>query len=141
MGQLARAVDDLHHQAVTLASGEARLRARVGDMFVTLSRRNTSLINQQLALIETLERDEEDPERLESLFRLDHLASRMRRTADSLMVLADAPSGGGVQGLTVADALQAASAGVQDYQRVQVLGAPGDVLAPGAAADVVHLLT
>ena len=61
-------------------------------MFVTLSRRNTTLVNQQLGLIEALERDEEDPERLESLFKLDHLASRMRRTAESLMVLADAPT-------------------------------------------------
>ena len=61
-------------------------------MFVTLSRRNTSLINQQLGLIETLEKDEEDPQRLESLFRLDHLAARMRRTADSLLILADAPT-------------------------------------------------
>ncbi len=69
MGQLARAVDDLHRQAVHLASGEAELRSQVGDMFVTLSRRNTTLVNQQLGLIETLERDEEDPERLESLFR------------------------------------------------------------------------
>ncbi len=91
MGQLARAVDDLHRQAVHLASGEAKLRSQVGEMFSTLSRRNTSLINQQLGLIERLEKDEEDPNRLESLFRLDHLASRMRRTADSLMVLADAP--------------------------------------------------
>ena len=90
MGQLARAVDDLHRQAVHLASGEAKLRSQVGEMFTTLSRRNTSLINQQLGLIERLEKDEEDPNRLESLFRLDHLASRMRRTADSLMVLADA---------------------------------------------------
>ncbi len=121
VGQLARAVDDLHRQAVRLASGEAELRSQVSDMFVTLSRRNTSLINQQLGLIETLEKNEEDPARLESLFRLDHLAARMRRTADSLLVLADAPTrAGGHEDLTVADALQAAIAGVQDYQRVRV---------------------
>lgn len=142
MGQLARAVDDLHRQALVLATGEAQLRSRVSDMFVTLSRRNTSLINQQLALIETLERDEEDPGRLESLFRLDHLASRMRRTADSLLVLAEAPArGGDATGLTVADALQAACAGVQEYERVQLLASPEDPVSPSAAADVVHLLT
>ena len=94
MGQLARAFDEMHRQAISLASGEAELRSQVGDMFATLSRRNTTLINQQLGLIEDLERDEEDPRRLESLFRLDHLASRMRRTAESLMVLADAPTPG-----------------------------------------------
>ncbi|GAA4719730.1 sensor histidine kinase [Nocardioides conyzicola] len=142
MGQLARAFDTLHRQAITLASGEAELRSQVGDMFATLSRRNTTLINQQLGLIEDLERDEEDPRRLESLFRLDHLASRMRRTAESLMVLADAPTPGtdGAD-LTVADLLQAAIAGVRDYQRVQILSTPDGRVAGVAAPDIVHLLT
>ena len=111
-------------------------------MFITLSRRNTSLINQQLGLIETLEKDEEDPRRLESLFRLDHLAARMRRTADSLLVLADAPTHTSADDdLTVASALQAATAGVQDYQRVRVGSASTARISDVAAADVVHLLT
>ena len=63
IGQLARAFDEMHRQAITLAAGEAELRSQVGEMFVTLSRRNTSLINQQLSLIESLEQDEEDPRR------------------------------------------------------------------------------
>ncbi len=143
VGQLARAVDDMHRQAVLLASGEASLRSQVSEMFVTLSRRNTTLINQQLGLIEKLERDEEDPRRLESLFRLDHLASRMRRTADSLLILADAPttSAGASDVLTVAASLQAATAGVQDYQRVRVGAAGTSRINDDAAADVVHLLT
>ena len=141
-GRLARAVDDMHRQAVVLASGEANLRSQVSQMFVTLSRRNTSLINQQLGLIERLERDEEDPKRLESLFRLDHLAARMRRTADSLLILADAPTAtAGVDGLTVSDALQAATSGVQDYQRVRIRSANPTRIDDSAAADVVHLLT
>ncbi len=143
VGQLARAVDDLHRQAVVLAEGEAGLRAQVSEMFVTLSRRNTSLVNQQLSLIDALEKDEEDPARLQSLFRLDHLASRMRRTADSLLVLADAPAQqAGQQGLTVAEAMQAATAGVQDYQRVHVGGSMlNSRISDEAASDVVHLLT
>jgi len=142
MGQLARAVDDLHGTAVRLAMDEAELRSRVADMFVTLSRRNTSLVNQQLRLIEKLESDEEDPQRLESLFRLDHLASRMRRTAESLVVLADAPTRhSGQEALSVGEALQAATAGVQDYQRVEVSGAPSLRISGAAAADVVHLVT
>ena len=142
VGQLARAVDDLHRQAVRLASGEAELRSQVSGMFVTLSRRNTSLINQQLGLIETLEKNEEDPARLDSLFRLDHLAARMRRTADSLLVLADAPTRArGHEDLTVADSLQAAIAGVQDYQRVRVGSASNARITDAAAADVIHLLT
>ncbi|CUR57206.1 putative Histidine kinase [metagenome] len=142
VGQLARAVDDLHRQAIHLASGEAQLRQTVNAMFVTLSRRSNSLVNQQLAQIERLEHDEEDPKRLESLFRLDHLASRMRRTADSLLILADAPNrAAGQFSLTVGEALQAATSGVQDYQRVQILSHLGTRVGDDAAADVVHLLT
>jgi signal transduction histidine kinase len=143
IGQMARAVDDLHQQAVVLASREAGLRAQVSDMFVTLSRRHNSLINQQLDLIESLERDEEDSRRLESLFRLDHLAARMRRTSESLLVLADAPPtrAAATDELTVSAALQAATAAVQDYQRVQVGSADDARIVDTAAADVVHLLT
>ncbi len=142
IGQVARAVDDLHRQAIHLASGEAHLRQTVNAMFVTLSRRSNSLVNQQLAQIERLEHDEEDPKRLESLFRLDHLASRMRRTADSLLILADAPSrAAGSFSLTVGEALQAATSGVQDYQRVQILSHLGTRISDDAAPDVVHLLT
>ncbi|CUR60452.1 putative histidine kinase [metagenome] len=142
VGQIARAIDDMHRQAVHLASGEARVRAQVGEMFVTLSRRNTSLINQQLGLIERLEIDEEDPRRLESLFRLDHLAARMRRTADSLLILADAPTHATAQeDLTVEASLQAATAGVQDYQRVRIGAASSSRINDEAGADVVHLLT
>jgi signal transduction histidine kinase len=143
IGQLARAVDDLHREAVLLASREAKLKAQVGDMFVTLSRRHNSLINQQLGLIESLEKDEEDSRRLESLFRLDHLAARMRRTSESLLVLADAPPtrAASTDELTVSAALEAASAAVQDYKRVRVGSADNIKIKDTAAADIVHLLT
>jgi signal transduction histidine kinase len=142
IGQLARAVDDLHRQAVSLAAGEARLRSQVSEMFITLSRRNTSLVNQQLRLIEALEKDEEDPRRLDSLFRLDHLAARMRRTAESLLVLASAPTPAATEdNVTVAAALQAATAGVQDYQRVRLGTASAARISKAAAGDIVHLLT
>src|SRR4051794_19893990 len=141
LGQLARAVDDMHRQAVTLATGEAQLRAQVGAMFVTLSRRNTTLVNQQLALIESLEQDEEDPQRLEQLFSLDHLATRMRRTAESLVIL------GGTSGrqasyeeLSVSDVIHAAVSEVQDYQRVRIDAAPDRMISGRAASDVVHLM-
>ena len=141
LGQLARAVDDMHKQAVNLATGEAQLRAQVGAMFVTLSRRNTTLVNQQLALIESLEQDEEDPQRLEQLFSLDHLATRMRRTAESLVIL------GGTEGrtasfeeLSVSDVVHAAVSEVQDYQRVRIDAAPDRMIGGRAASDVVHLM-
>jgi signal transduction histidine kinase len=143
VGQVAQAVDDLHRQAVILASREAELRSQVSEMFVTLSRRHNSLINQQLDLIETLEKDEEDSGRLESLFRLDHLAARMRRTAESLLILADAPPARAAMkdDLTVSAALQAATAGVQEYERVQIGSTDGSHIRDAAAADVIHLFT
>jgi signal transduction histidine kinase len=141
LGQLARAVDDMHRQAVSLATGEAQLRSQVGAMFVTLSRRNTTLVNQQLALIESLEQDEEDPQRLEQLFSLDHLATRMRRTAESLVIL------GGTTGrtasfeeLSVSDVVHAAVSEVQDYQRVRIDAAPDRMISGRVASDVVHLM-
>ncbi|MBO0845249.1 MAG: sensor histidine kinase [Nocardioides sp.] len=141
LGQLARAVDDMHRQAVHLASGEAQLRSQVGAMFVTLSRRNTTLVNQQLALIESLEQDEEDPQRLEQLFNLDHLATRMRRTAESLVIL------GGTSGrtasfeeLSVSDVIHAAVSEVQDYQRVRIDAAPDRMIVGRAGSDLVHLM-
>ena len=97
IGQVAHAVDELHTQALLLAGDEARLRLLVNDMFETMSRRNRSLVDQQLSLIDRLERNEEDPERLDSLFRLDHLAARMRRNGANLLVLAGAQSSRGDQ--------------------------------------------
>ncbi|MGD1111132.1 MAG: ATP-binding protein, partial [Mycobacterium sp.] len=88
IGQVAHAVDELHSQALLLAGDEARLRLLVNDMFETMSRRSRSLVDQQLSLIDGLERNEEDPERLDSLFRLDHLAARLRRNSANLLVLA-----------------------------------------------------
>ncbi len=141
LGQLARAVDDMHKQAVSLATGEAQLRSQVGAMFVTLSRRNTTLVNQQLALIESLEQDEEDPQRLEQLFSLDHLATRMRRTAESLVILGGAPGRtAGFEELSVSDVVHAAVSEVQDYQRVRIDAAPDRMIVGRAASDIVHLM-
>ena len=141
LGQLARAVDDMHKQAVNLATGEAQLRTQVSAMFVTLSRRNTTLVNQQLALIESLEQDEEDPQRLEQLFSLDHLATRMRRTAESLVILGGAEGRtAGFEELSVSDVIHAAVSEVQDYQRVRIDVAPDRMIVGRAASDIVHLM-
>ncbi|MFC7487984.1 ATP-binding protein [Knoellia sp. CPCC 206453] len=139
VGQLARAVDVLHAEAIHLATEQARLREQVSAMFETLSRRSTSLINQQLGLIENLERDEDDPRRLENLFRLDHLAARIRRNGESLLVLAGAaPRSGAGQDLPLGDVVRAAVSEVQDYQRVR-LTVSDLVIQAGAAPNLIHL--
>ncbi|MDT5227537.1 MAG: hypothetical protein QOH94_1330, partial [Mycobacterium sp.] len=126
IGQVAHAVDELHTQALLLAGDEARLRLLVNDMFETMSRRNRSLVDQQLSLIDRLERNEEDPERLESLFRLDHLAARMRRNGANLLVLAGAQSSRGDQRTTVplSSVIHAATSEVEDYRRVETSMVP-----------------
>jgi signal transduction histidine kinase len=142
IGQVAHAVDELHTQALLLAGDEARLRLLVNDMFETMSRRNRSLVDQQLMLIDRLERNEEDPDRLDSLFRLDHLAARMRRNGANLLVLAGAPSSRGDQRAPVplSMVINAAISEVEDYRRVETSMVPDCTIAGGAAGDIIHLL-
>jgi signal transduction histidine kinase len=142
IGQVAHAVDELHTQALLLAGDEARLRLLVNDMFETMSRRNRSLVDQQLSLIDRLERNEEDPDRLDSLFRLDHLASRMRRNGANLLVLADAQSARGEQRTPVplSSVINAANSEVEDYRRVETSMVPDCTITGAASGDVVHLL-
>ncbi|WP_084531425.1 ATP-binding protein [Nocardia miyunensis] len=141
IGQLARAVDDMHRQALHLAADQARLRLLISSMFETLSRRSQSLVEQQLTLIEDLERDEENPGRLQSLFRLDHLATRMRRNGDNLLVLAGtALRRGQLPPVPLSDMLWSAVSQVEDYQRVEIGAVPDGVVAGEPAVDIEHLL-
>ncbi|MFC6703763.1 sensor histidine kinase [Flexivirga alba] len=141
IGQLSRAVDDMQNRAIRLATEQATLRRQMTDMFETLSRRSTSLVNQQLNLLEQLERSEDDPTRLDSLFRLDHMAARMRRNGQSLMVLAgNHAHGGRAESLPIAQVVGAAISEVQDYQRVNVGGLPDHTVDSNVASDLVHLI-
>ena len=141
VGQVAHAVDELHVQALQLAVDETRLRAMVNDMFETMSRRNRSLVDQQLSLIDQLERNEEDPARLASLFRLDHLATRMRRTGDNLLVLADAASSRELADpMPVTDLVNAAASEVEEYQRIEIDALTDCTVNGTAATDSVHLI-
>jgi signal transduction histidine kinase len=142
IGQVAHAVDELHTQALLLAGDEARLRLLVNDMFETMSRRNRSLVDQQLSLIDRLERNEEDPERLDSLFRLDHLAARMRRNGANLLVLAGAQGSRPDQRAAVplSSVIHAAASEVEDYRRVETSMVPDCAIAGAGSGDIVHLL-
>lgn len=141
VGQVAHAVDELHEQAVLLAAEQSRLQLQIGDMFETLSRRSRSLVDQQLSLIDRLERNEEDPERLESLFRLDHLAARMRRNGANLLVLAGAKvPREQVDPVPVSAVINAAASEVEDYTRVVTATVPDSEVSGTVAGDLVHLL-
>lgn len=141
IGQVAHAVDELHTQALLLAGDEARLRLLVNDMFETMSRRSRSLVDQQLSLIDRLERNEEDPERLDNLFRLDHLAARLRRNSANLLVLAGAPIGRDQrEPVPLATVINAAVSEVEDYRRVEIASVADCTVLGGAAGGVIHLL-
>ena len=140
IGQVAHAVDELHSQALLLAGDEARLRLLVNDMFETMSRRSRSLVDQQLSLIDGLERNEEDPERLDSLFRLDHLAARLRRNSANLLVLAGAQLARDQrEPVALSTAINAAVSEVEDYRRVEFADLPDCLLVGAAAGGVIHL--
>ncbi|MBV9312813.1 MAG: nitrate- and nitrite sensing domain-containing protein [Pseudonocardia sp.] len=141
IGQVARAFDAVHGQAVRLAAEQAILQANVSSMFVNLSRRSQGLVERQLQLIEQLERNEQDAEQLSNLFQLDHLATRMRRNSENLLVLAGSElAKRSSQVVPVVDVLRAAVSEIEQYQRV-VVQTPPDVRIIGrAASDLVHLI-
>jgi signal transduction histidine kinase len=141
IGQVAQAVDAIQQVAVRLATEQAALRQSIGDMFTNLARRSQTLIDRQLELIEDLERNEESPELLDQLFRLDHLATRMRRNAEDLIVLSGAdPGRHWAQPMALVDVVRAAIAEVEEYQRVELLPLAELELTGAAAIDVIHLL-
>jgi signal transduction histidine kinase len=141
IGQVAHAVDDLHEQALLLAAEQARLQLHVSDMFETMSRRSRSLVDQQLTLIDDLERNEDDPQRLDALFKLDHLAARMGRNGTNLLILAGAKiRREQTEPMPVADVISAAASQVESYQRVVTATVPESSVVADAAGDIVHLL-
>ncbi|WNV84268.1 nitrate- and nitrite sensing domain-containing protein [Umezawaea sp. Da 62-37] len=140
-GQLARAFDAVHQQAVGSAVEQARLRGGLRNTFVNLSRRSQGLVERQLRLMEELERKEENPQQLANLFKLDHLATRMRRNNENLMVL----SGTDVtrrfsKPIPLADVLRAAASEIEQYQRVVVQTTPQVEVVGYAASDLVRLI-
>jgi len=141
IGQVARAFDQVHQEAVRLAADEARLRSSVSAMFVSLSRRSQSLLERLLRLIDSLELGEQDSERLADLFRMDHLATRMRRNSENLLVLAgQEPPRRWAEPVSLADVARASVSEIEQYDRVVLDMQPGLGVTGNAVADVVHLL-
>ena len=141
IGQVARAFDQVHSEAVRLASNEALLRNNFNAMFVNLSRRSQSLIERLVRMIDSQEQNEGDPERLSNLFAMDHLVTRMRRNSENLLLLA------GHEGarkwsepVLLADVARAAVSEIEQYSRVTLKIQPGIAVSGQAVSDVVHLL-
>lgn len=143
IGALAQAFNTIQETTVQVAEEQAALvRKGIGDLYVNLARRNQSLVDRQIALLDALEARAEDPDQLASLFELDHLATRMRRNAESLLVL----SGAGQarqwsDAIPILDVVRAASGEIADFARVNCVGFESEVAVAGhAVADVTHLV-
>ncbi|MEV5240300.1 nitrate- and nitrite sensing domain-containing protein [Streptomyces cinnamoneus] len=141
IGKVAAAFDEVHHEAVRLAAEQALLRGNVNAMFTNLSRRSQGLIQRQLSLISELESREADPDQLSSLFKLDHLATRMRRNGENLLVLAgEEPGRRWTRPVPLVDVLRAAASEVEQYERIELSGVPPTEVAGRVVNDLVHLL-
>ncbi|MFV2104221.1 nitrate- and nitrite sensing domain-containing protein [Micromonospora sp. LOL_024] len=141
IGELAEAFVAVHRSAVGVAVDQANMRRNVNAMFVNLARRSQVLVERQLELLDELEREEGDPEQLENLFKLDHLAARMRRNDESLLVLAGTESTRRWnRPIGLSAVLLAASAEIEQYQRVRHEAVADLHVVGHAVGELVHLL-
>jgi len=141
IGQVGQAFATVQKSAVEAAAGEARLRRGISDIFRNLARRSQSLLHRQLSLLDAMERRAAEPEELEDLYRIDHLTTRMRRHAESLIILAgDVPARGWRSPVPLVDVLRAAVAEVEDYTRIKVTSTTRAALAGPAVGDIIHLI-
>lgn len=141
IGQVGEAIDTVRQTAIRSAIDEARVRQGVNDMFRNLARRNQSLLQRQLSVLDEAERRTTDPDILEDLFKMDHLTTRMRRHAEGLIILSGAPPGRSWSApVKLVDVMRGAVAEVEDYARVTVATQARAALAGSAVTDVIHLL-
>ncbi|MFI6784411.1 nitrate- and nitrite sensing domain-containing protein [Micromonospora sp. NPDC050276] len=141
IGELAEAFVAVHRSAVTVAVEQALMRRNVNAMFVNLARRSQVLVERQLELLDDLEREESDPDQLENLFKLDHLAARMRRNDESLLVLAGTDSTRRWnRPVSLGAVLLAAAAEIEQYQRVRIESVADVHVVGHAVGELVHLL-
>jgi signal transduction histidine kinase len=139
--ETAEAFSVVQRTAVEAAVDQARLRKGISLVFRSLARRNQSLLQRQLKLLDEMEKGADDPDSLEQLFRLDHLTTRMRRQAEGLIILSGAvPGRAWRQPVAVVEVLRGAIGEIEDYARVDLLTDSPDFIQGTAVADVTHIL-
>jgi signal transduction histidine kinase len=141
IGEVGSALSTVHRQALRLAADQAALRQDVAGMFIALSRRGQTLIARQLQLIAEFETMETDRDSLQRLFALSHLATRMRRNEENLLVLAGGEVGGRILApVALIEVIRAAAAEIEDYHRIDAAGVAEVAIAAHVARDIVQLL-
>ncbi|MGW7540393.1 sensor histidine kinase [Streptomyces sp. NPDC054770] len=140
-GQVAEALGTVHRAALRAAVERAELASGISGVFVNLARRSQILVHRQLSLLDSMERRSDDPSELSDLFRLDHLTTRMRRHAESLIILSGAAPGRAWRmPVSLTNVVRAAVSEVEDYARVEVRQLPEAAVIGAAVADLTHLL-
>ncbi|MEU0968233.1 sensor histidine kinase [Streptomyces sp. NPDC005917] len=140
-GQVAEALGTVHRAALRAAVERAELASGISGVFVNLARRSQVLVHRQLSLLDSMERRSDDPNELSDLFRLDHLTTRMRRHAESLIILSGAAPGRAWRmPVSLTNVVRAAVSEVEDYARVEVRQLPEAAVIGAAVADLTHLL-
>ncbi|MGW0711960.1 sensor histidine kinase [Streptomyces sp. NPDC002643] len=140
-GQVAEALGTVHRAALRAAAERAELAGGISGVFVNLARRSQVLVHRQLSLLDSMERRSEDPDELSDLFRLDHLTTRMRRHAESLIILSGAaPGRAWRKPVSLTNVIRAAVSEIEDYARVEVRQLPEAQIVGAAVADLTHLL-
>ena len=141
IGRLAEAFNTVNEVTLRVAEEQAALRASIAEMFVNVARRNQVLLGRQLAQLDKMEAREEDPDLLKNLFRLDHLATRMRRNAESLLVLAGIDSTRRLrQAMPLSDVIRTAVGEIEAYERVDPSVADDPDVSGRHALPIAHLL-
>lgn len=142
VGEVAKAFDEAQRTAVRAAIEQAETRQGVSRVFLNLAHRSQGLVHRQLELLDAMEREQEDPDLLADLFRVDHLATRMRRNAENLSVLGGTmPARRWRRPVRLAEILRGAASQTEDYSRVKLTMVPEAGLAGPVAGDVMHLLS
>ncbi|MFF8909010.1 sensor histidine kinase [Streptomyces olivaceoviridis] len=140
-GQVAEALTTVHRAALRAAVERAELASGISGVFVNLARRSQVLVHRQLSLLDSMERRSDDPDELSDLFRLDHLTTRMRRHAESLIILSGAAPGRAWRmPVSLTNVVRAAVSEIEDYARVEVRQFPEAYVIGAAVADLTHLL-
>ncbi len=141
IGQVADAFNAAQYTAIAAAVKESQAREGVNRVFLGIAHRHQGLVHRQLKILDKIEREEENPEHLDALFQLDHLATRARRNAENLIILAgEQPGRQWRRPVRLLDILRAAVAETEQYVRVRVQQVPDVALQGVAVADTIHLV-
>jgi hypothetical protein len=141
IGQVSKAFNHVSERAIRATVEQAELRRGVRDLFLNLARRSQALVHRQLKLIDAMERRATTDEELGELFAIDHLATRMRRNAENLIVLSGAAAGRAWRGpIPMVDVMRGAQGEVEEYTRIKMRSVDAAMLSGRAVGDVIHLL-